>query len=49
MMKKWKTTDDCRMFLGDVANAVCQHIPEGWEIQLCMENGAAPLTPRPVE
>lgn len=25
----------------EIAERVCQHLPEGWEIQLCMENGAA--------
>lgn len=38
------TTDDGRMFLCDVANAVCKHIPAGCEIRLCMENGAAFVT-----
>lgn len=33
-----------RMFLSDMANAVCKHLPEGWEISLAMENGAAWVT-----
>lgn len=28
----------------DVINKICGHLPEGLEIQLCMENGAAFVT-----
>jgi hypothetical protein len=34
-------TSEGKMFLSDVANTVCKHIPEGCHIQLCMENGSA--------
>ena len=27
--------------MGEIINKICGHLPEGWEIQLCMENGAA--------
>ena len=27
--------------LQDAANKICKHLPEGFEIRLCMENGAA--------
>lgn len=29
------------LLLQDVANTICQHLPEGFEVRLCMENGAA--------
>jgi hypothetical protein len=29
-----------------VANKVCGQVPEGWEVQLCMERGAAWVTLR---
>jgi hypothetical protein len=34
-------TDNGQVFLRTAANAVCKHLPEGWEMKLCMENGAA--------
>ena len=35
------TTDDGQMFVLALANRVCQHLPKGWELRLCMESGAA--------
>jgi hypothetical protein len=35
------TTDDGQMFVLALANKVCQHLPEGWQLNLCMERGAA--------
>jgi hypothetical protein len=29
------------LLLQDVANKICEHLPEGFELRLCMENGAA--------
>ena len=29
------------LLLQDAANKICKHLPEGFEIRLCMENGAA--------
>lgn len=37
-------TDDGQMFVLAMANRVCQHLPEGWELRLCMERGAAWVT-----
>jgi len=34
-------TDDGQMMLQAVAEAVCKHLPEGWELNICMEKGAA--------
>jgi len=34
------TTDDGQMFVLGMANRVCQHLPDGWELRLCMENGS---------
>lgn len=36
-----QTTDDGQMFVLALANQVCQHLPEGWQLDLCMERGAA--------
>ena len=32
---------DDDLLLQDAANKICKHLPEGLEIRLCMENGAA--------
>jgi hypothetical protein len=34
-------TDYGQMFVLEMVNHVCQYIPKGWELRLCMENGAA--------
>jgi hypothetical protein len=34
-------TDDGQMFVLAMANRVCQHLPDGWELRLCMDHGAA--------
>lgn len=34
-------TDDGQMFVLALANQVCRHLPEGWQLDLCMERGAA--------
>lgn len=38
------TTMDGQMFVLALANRVCQHLPDGWELRLCMEKGAAWVT-----
>ena len=35
------TTVDGQTLVHSMANAVCRHLPEGYELRLCMENGAA--------
>jgi hypothetical protein len=30
--------------LDDAVNSVCRHLPDGYEIDLCMENGSAWVT-----
>lgn len=35
------TTDNGQMFVLALANRVCQHLPDGWQLDLCMERGAA--------
>lgn len=40
------TTMDGQMFVRDLANRVCQYLPDGWELRICMENGAAWVTLR---
>ena len=35
------TTADGQMFVQAMANRVCKHLPEGWQLDLCMERGAA--------
>lgn len=37
-------TDDGQMLVLAMANRVCRHLPVGWELRLCMENGAAWVT-----
>lgn len=36
--------DDGKMLVLAMANRVCQHLPDGWELRLCMERGAAWVT-----
>lgn len=38
------TTMDGQMFVLALSNRVCQHLPDGWELRLCMEKGAAWVT-----
>ena len=38
------TTMDGQMFVLELANHVCRHLPDGWELRLCMEKGAAWVT-----
>jgi hypothetical protein len=43
-LREWQASavvpkDD--LLLQDVANKICEHLPEGFELRLCMENGAA--------
>lgn len=40
------TTMNGQMFVRDLANRVCQYLPDGWELRICMENGAAWVTLR---
>jgi len=34
-------TDDGQVFVLTLANNVCQQLPEGWQLNMCMERGAA--------
>lgn len=41
MLEIMATTNDGSMSVLALTNAVCKHLPEGWQIHICMENGSA--------